>query len=196
MCATKIDNRRDLLLLLLFSPGARTDVNEPIVGRTRLVKMLFLFKAEVLTHFHKGTSIAPEEFYSFFPWDFGPFSTDVYDDLTFFILRGFVESSDTETEPLPESAQEWEQWLQNAEVDEATDSFGEYHEESFRLSDKGADFASHLYESLSQSQKEVLRTFKARTSRAPLRALLRYIYETYPDMTTRSRIRSEVVGTP
>jgi hypothetical protein len=53
----KINNRRDVLLLLLYSPGKRGAINEPIVGRTRLVKMLFLFSKEGLPQYRKGTEI-------------------------------------------------------------------------------------------------------------------------------------------
>jgi len=112
MVATaEINNRKDILLLLLYSPGVSKSYNEPIEGKTRLVKMLFLFKTEVLPHFRRGTKITEENFYEFFPWDFGPFSAQVYDDIAFFMLRGFVESSAAEGDGLPESAAEWEKWL-------------------------------------------------------------------------------------
>jgi len=48
---SRITNRRDILLLLLYSPGVSSQVNERIAGRTRLVKMLFLFKKELLGQF-------------------------------------------------------------------------------------------------------------------------------------------------
>ena len=38
----KINDRRDILLLFLYSPGKSSEPNQPIMGRTRLVKMLFL----------------------------------------------------------------------------------------------------------------------------------------------------------
>ena len=93
MTPKRIDNRRDILLLLLYSPGVQDETNEPIVGRTRLVKMLFLFKTEAFKHFRGGTALNESEFYQFFPWNFGPFSSQVYDDLTFFTLRGFIEAN-------------------------------------------------------------------------------------------------------
>ena len=75
MTPNRIDNRRDIMLLLLYSPGVQNETNEPIVGRTRLVKMLFLFKTEALKHFRSGTALNESEFYQFFPWNFGPFSS-------------------------------------------------------------------------------------------------------------------------
>ena len=65
-----LNNRKDILLLLLYSPGKTGNPNEPIVGRTRLIKMLFLFKKEALAHFAHGTEISDENFYEFFCVEF------------------------------------------------------------------------------------------------------------------------------
>ncbi len=190
----KIDNRKDILLVLLYSPGRGDDVNEPIVGRTRLVKMLFLFREEAMPHFQRGTEISDEDFYKFFPWSFGPFSRDVYDDLEFFILRGFIQSSDAEEEALPESAAEWEAWLSSSHSDSSEEAISEYREEVFQLTPKGVTFSASLYESLSQAQRKLLRDFKQRTTAVPLRALLKYVYENYKDMTLKSEIKEEILG--
>jgi hypothetical protein len=194
MGSKRIDNRRDVLLLLLYSPGLHDDINEPIVGRTRLVKMLFLFKTEALQHFRSGTEISEGNFYEFFPWNFGPFSTQVYDDLTFFILRGFIEPEETAEDPLPESAAEWQRWLTASAADDEEEGFSSYEEQQFRLTDKGVQFAGQLYDGLSQAQKKLLQAFKARLGRTPLRAILRYVYEKYPEQIDRSQIKEQVLG--
>jgi hypothetical protein len=152
----RINNRKDILLLLLYSPGKTNEYNEPIIGRTRLVKMLFLFKNEALEHFRRGTDINEDNFYEFFAWDFGPFSTQVYDDITFFMLRGFIESTLTEEESLPESAAEWDLWLERAGVKESFDTIEIYQEESFKLTERGITFTKRLYEALSSNQQELL----------------------------------------
>ena len=194
MGSKPIDNRRDVLLLLLYSPGMQKDVNEPIVGRTRLVKMLFLFKVEALPHFRAGTELDDESFYDFFPWNFGPFSSQVYDDLMFFTLRGFVEAEDAKEDTLPESAAEWQRWLTSSAPDDEDDSFTSYEEQQFRLTEKGVAFSGQLFNGLSVPQKRLLKQFKERLSRAPLRAILRYVYEKYPDQIERSQIREQVLG--
>jgi hypothetical protein len=196
MAQKRIDNRRDVLLLLLYSPGKGKSVNEPIAGRTRLVKMLFLFKMEALDHFRKGTRINDDNFYSFFAWDFGPFSSQVYDDLTFFILRGFVENLDSQEESLPESAEEWEHWLESGVESGAEESeFTDYREEEFKLTAKGAGWVrDNLWVCLSDSQKELLWQFKAKLAGTPLRALLKYVYKQYPKMTSQSKIKDEILG--
>ena len=187
----KIDNRKDYILLLLYSESVRKRVNEPIVGRTRLTKMLFLFKEELLEKFRhdQNGTIA---FYEFFPWSFGPFSSQVYDDLKFFQLRDFICSIDDDSETSPESVAEWEF---ASELEDSSDSnFTEYVEQRFTLTEKGCRFAEQLYADLSANQRNLLREFKSRTSTVPLRALLKYVYSEYPDQTTKSKIKESVLG--
>lgn len=190
----KIDNRRDILLLLLYSPGAGEAVNEPIVGRTRLTKAIFLFRQEALKHFRKGTAISEENFYEFFPWNFGPFSKEVYDDLNFFLLRGFIESLDSDEEALPESAAEWEEWLSSSQPDYSDREYTEYEEQQFRLTPNGCKFAAKLYALLSGEQRTLLKQFKTKISKVPMRVLLRYVYERYPDQIVNSQIKEKVLG--
>ena len=194
MPAAKIDNRRDILLLLLYAPGKSGVINEAIVGRTRLVKMLFLFKQEAMKHFRAGTEINDDNFYQFFAWDFGPFSSQVYDDLTFFILRGFVSSTAANEEPLPESAAEWQEWISLSGASQNEEDIDPYEEEAFSLTEKGVAFTKQMYDLLSNAQRQLLQEFKARLATAPLRAILRYVYTTYPRMTEQSKIKEEVLG--
>ena len=190
----KIDNRRDILLLMLYSPGVGDAVNEPIVGRTRLVKMLFLFKEEVLTYFRRGTEIDEKNFYEFFPWNFGPFSRQVYDDLTFFTLRGFIETQDTSEDTLPESAAEWGEWLTSSKSDVANEGVLDYNEQSFSLTSHGVKFTEELFGLLSGNQRKLLREFKRKLQEIPLRAILKYVYENYPNQIVKSEIREKVLG--
>jgi hypothetical protein len=194
MPTTKIDNRRDILLLLLYAPGKSGAINEPIIGRTRLVKMLFLFKQEAMKHFRAGSEITDDNFYQFFAWDFGPFSTQVYDDLTFFILRGFVNSTGADEEPLPESAAEWQEWISLSGAGQSGEEIDPYEDEAFNLTEKGVAFTKPMYDSLSNAQRQLLQNFKVRLGAAPLRAILRYVYTTYPAMTAQSKIKEEVLG--
>ncbi len=158
------------------------------------MKMLFLFREEAMNHFCGNAEISPENFYQFFPWNFGPFSRDVYDDLTFFELRGFIQRTDATEEALPEAAAEWERWLSMSRQDAGQDAVSEYDEQAFRLTDKGIAFAADLYASLSGNQKRLLKEFKSRLVDVPLRALLKYVYENYESQTTKSQIREKVLG--
>ena len=44
-------NSKDLLLSFLYSPGIDSKINEPIVGRTKLTKMMYLFEKELYSQF-------------------------------------------------------------------------------------------------------------------------------------------------
>lgn len=193
MPTPKINNQKDILLLLLYSPGVNDGFNEPIEGRTRIVKMLFLFKEEFLQHFKKGTDINEDNFYQFFPWDFGPFSTDVYDDIVFFELRGFIERKNTSQIELPEVVSEVGKWQEKSGIDYNIE-YDNYQEDAFYLTKKGKEFvANKLYILLSTKQKESLKIFKSRYINAPLRAILRYVYSNYPDFIAKSKIKKEVL---
>ena len=48
----KVASSKDLILLLLFAKGHENAANEPIRGRTRLMKMVFLFDKEVRRRFN------------------------------------------------------------------------------------------------------------------------------------------------
>lgn len=194
MTRRKIDNRRDILLLLLYSPGIRDEPNEPIVGRTRLVKMLFLFREEVLPEFRRGTEINEDNFYEFFAWSYGPFSRQVYDDLQFFTLRGFIQTSETTEDTLPESLAEWDLWLSGSSGSGDEESVVDYKEEQFSLTPKGVSFTGDLFAQLTSAQKTTLRTFKKQMLKTPLRSILRYVYETYPDKTDKSKIKEQILG--
>lgn len=194
MTKKAISNRKDLLLLLLYSPSRSEGINEPIVGRTRLVKMLFLFKRELLPLFEKGTDLTEENFYEFFPWNFGPFSSQVYDDLTFFTLRGFISTTSAQEETLPEAMAEWEKWLAQSGSSSSPDDSGEYEEEAITLTDPGVAFTKPLFDSLTATQKNALKEFKAKLSSAPLRAILKYVYTKYEETTAKSQIKGEVLG--
>ena len=167
----------------------------PLVGRTRMVKMLYLFMEEVLDHFKRGTDINEDEFYHFFPWNFGPFSLEVFDDLKFFELRGFIETNLTKDETMPESAEEWSLWLTSSSPDYEQEQFSEYQEEEFNLTTKGCNFVKgNLLPELSGNQIKLLANFRSRLETVPLRALLKYVYENYPDQTVNSKIYEEVIG--
>lgn len=190
----KIDNRKDILLLFLYSPGITTEFNEPIVGRTKLVKGLFLFKEEALDHFKKGTHITKDNFYEFFAWDFGPFSKEIYDDITFFILNNFICTRASEQESLPEAAAEWNRWVDSSGINLDDNNIWEYQEEEFTLSEpKGITFTKELYNSLSDSQKKILKEFKSKIISSSLRAIIRYVYKQYPDLITKSKIKDKIL---
>lgn len=189
-----VTNRKDIMLLLLYSPGKTDSVNEPIIGRTRLVKMLYLFKKEALPQFKKGTEIHDDNFYNFFAWNFGPFSDEVYSDITFFTLRGFIKAEVAGEDASTEEVEEYEQWIEMTKAPALSADAEEYREEVFSLTEKGEGFAKQLFESLSMGQKILLKSFKEKLNDASLRAILKYVYTQYPEGTSKSLIKDEILS--
>lgn len=75
---------RKLLPLALMYAGD----GEPIEGRTRLQKLVFLMQKRLE---EAGEDPLQSDDYEFVPYDYGPFSKELYDDLDATIARGMVE---------------------------------------------------------------------------------------------------------
>lgn len=195
MAKTSINNKKDILLLLIYSQGVTDEYNEPIRGRTRLIKMLFLFYKEALSHFKSGTEINDENFYTFFPWYFGPFSQQIFDDVNFFQLRGFIELNNIESDNSNISYSEATHYndITGLSIEQESDK-DSYMEQEIKLTDKGISFTQELFSQLSESQKTFLRQFKKKFNSTPLKAILRYVYQAYPDSSTNSLIKDNILG--
>jgi len=190
--ATEKMTGRDILLALLYAPGVTGKANEPIRGRTRLMKLLFIFNQELYRKFKFDEHVSPDDLPQFGPWRYGPFSREVFDTMEFFTRIGFVELMDAgEEEPAAESAEEYGRWLDDTALDEEDQSqLTEFSEQTFRLSQKGVMFVeTELWPALSTNQQSMLSEYKARFNSSPLYAILNYVYRKYPDMTARSEIR-------
>ncbi|MBS3815630.1 MAG: helix-turn-helix transcriptional regulator [Hadesarchaea archaeon] len=74
--------RKILPLTLIHANGG-----EPVEGRTRLQKMIFLIQKQV------EESAPLEEEYNYFPYDYGPFSKDLYDDIDELVEEGLVKEN-------------------------------------------------------------------------------------------------------
>ncbi|MGB9847248.1 MAG: hypothetical protein ACPLRH_07065, partial [Desulfotomaculales bacterium] len=81
---------KDLILLLLYVPGKTGEYAERIEGATRLQKMVYLYEKEVYPRVG-WNRLAEEDLPGFIPYDFGPFSREVFDDLEFLAGIGFVD---------------------------------------------------------------------------------------------------------
>jgi len=182
----KIRSCKDLLLLFLYAKGRAGQQYEPIVGKTRLVKMVFLFEKEIRRKFNLDAQIDESAMPEFEANNFGPFSAKIYEDLEFLVDMGLVDVAGSgEEELLEDEKQEYEYW-------QATS--GPF-QESFCLTDLGKEFVkSRLKSRLSDSQWKIMDDFKKRCTSAPLKALLKYVYTRYPEMTKKSSIRDEVLG--
>lgn len=165
---------RDLLLLLLYMDGAKSDLNEPISGKTRLLKMIVAFEEELFDDFKKDNDILrKEDLPEFFAWNFGPMSTDVLGDLEFFLKIKFIESKKINSLPI-EEAEEISAITDDIFLDESEE---EYIEEEYSLSSIGESYVKEkLIGLLTDNQKDLLRKLKRQFNSASLDDILRHIY--------------------
>lgn len=185
---------KDLIMLFLAAKGRDDKMFASISGRTRLMKMIFLFKEEFFKEFTKDKNLGDVKLPDFTPYDYGPFSAEVYEALEWLVNMEFVSVlpehvalSDMETE-----SKELEYWMITSGDDGGRDRF---EGDVFALSEQGEAFYNSVVPGwgISDSQMELLARFKKRCTEISLSSLLHYVYHNYPEMTNKSRIRDEVL---
>ncbi len=191
---TKLKNTKDLILLLLYAPGKTGQLNEPISGQTRLMKMIFLFDKEIRIHFTKD-SIEATAFPEFEAYDYGPYSPKVYADLEWLVNMEFIKVNDSaDGDAIEEERAEFDYWTATTQADDDIDP--SRVGKTFSLGDRGLRFLDRMLPQwgISADQMAILQEFKTRCVEASLRSLLHYTYSRYPKMTGKSKIRREVLG--
>jgi uncharacterized protein YwgA len=191
---SRVSNRKDIMLLLLYSQGESGEFCEPIIGRTRIMKLIYLFGKELYDQLNFKRYIPKEKLASFEPYNYGPFSKDVFDDLSFLEDVGFLDVKGLGDAPLAE-IEEYRNYLDGFlfgdELMEGQDSPIIFNEMSFSLTPKGREFTKKLYDNLSPKQQEELRNFKKRYNSVSLTALVNYVYRTYPKDAEKSKRKRE-----
>jgi len=180
-------NRKDLLLLLLFSPGSSGEEAEPIDGRTRLMKLLFLLQFQV--DFPVDKILESKSKYEFQPYHYGPFTKDVYNDLEFLENVGLIEFY---TKGIAGEADqnEEEKLVEDIVIGEDKEDINlEFKEEGYRLTPAGSTFVTEkLIPTAPEDLLRVIRELKGKFASLPLVSLLRYVYSKYPDYAQKSML--------
>lgn len=167
---------KKLLLILLKTPY-NGKANSPIIGRTRLTKMVFLFKKELLVDFQKDNNIQEVSMPEFFAWNYGPFSKDLMNDLEFLINQEFIKVTYSNETPIKAELAEYTFWL-----DDINDlDYMEYNQEVFELTNKGIIRADESWNMLTNNQQSLLINFKKVLNNAPLDRILEYVYKKYDE---------------
>ena len=189
-------NSKDLLLCFLYSPGQTNEYNEPIVGRTKLTKMMYLFEKQIYNKFFKDSiEITLPDFQ---PYYFGPFSKQLFDDLTFFESVGLIIANETNIPLSIADKIESENAFDESIIDEwneATfDDEEEFFESSYMLSEGGMKYViEKVWDKFSQVQKDKLKAFKGQINAISLDALLKYVYTKYPEDAKKSLIADKYI---
>jgi uncharacterized protein YwgA len=179
----KLTGKKLLLLLLMQSYSDSGSL--PIAGRTRLMKMVFLFEKELWPEIKKERPSDEFVLPEFFAWKYGPFSSELLDDLEFLVNRDFV-CVQKGSRVINEELEEYEYWL-----DSGQNESSEYVGEEFSLTGKGDEKAKEVWDALSDSQKALIKDFREVLAKASLSKILEYVYKKYEKegFTGRSLIR-------
>jgi hypothetical protein len=117
---------------------------------------------------------------------FGPFSSRIYQAAEALSAYGLLEDS---ARPAESSEDQWE-----AVNVVGVAGIDPYTTRIFRLTDRGRQYYAALLSELPPGAEGVLTKFKKRFGGLPLRQLVRYVYERYPEFTDKSEIRDEILG--
>jgi len=191
---------KDILLLLLYLPGKTGKNNEPISGRTRLTKMIYIFEKEIKDSFDNlDKSSMPE----FFAYNYGPFSRELFDDLQFFINIGFIKEAEVDIELDNTKLNEEDYYEYKYNISEEI-GFGEIDEEtvekeaslySYNLKEKGSKYVKdNIINNITDEQRDKLIRFKKKVNSLSLDSLISYVYNKYPEDTEKSKIRNNYVS--
>jgi len=188
---------KKLILLFLYAPTTGNEVNVPIAGRTRLMKMGFLFKEEILIDFQKDKTFDELDLPEYFAWKYGPFSSELLNDIEFLVNQNYVESR-SEKAPIAAELDEAEYaeyyfWVEDMDAFR----FREYDEETFELTkDKGIPKAEEFWVKLTENQKKYMSEFKNVLNNASLSRILEYVYKKYQEKgyTDKSLIRERYLS--
>ena len=152
-------SRPELLLLLLYSPGPKGQIAEPITGKTRLMKLLFLLSKEA----NIDDYLSQKQ--EFVPFKYGPFDAEVYDDLEALKELKLIDESPGKEEPDSE-----------AEVDEPYDTDTQY-----KLTTQGLTKAKELLQATPKDVFRRITNVKSIFGKMPLVELLHYVYGKYEE---------------
>lgn len=171
----------DAIVLLLGAPGATDQDRGRIEGITRLEKLLFLLEKET-----DAPSWLKEDA-DFSSNNFGPFSAKAYQEIEMLTSAGLVEDSARLTDSAEDS---WE--TENIIGEEAANP---YATRDLSLTERGTRYYKALLKELPTGAEETVGEIKRRFGSMPLRRLIRYVYQRYPEFTDKSIIRDEILGT-
>ena len=170
----------DAIVLVLGAPGGKEPPGR-LEGVTRLEKLIFLLERETPV---REWMTEKADFRSY---RFGPFSSKVYEAVDTLAAADLVRDSARNADDVTDR---WESV--NALMDEG--DLDPYTTRDFFLTPRGEQYYGALLSELPPNAEKVLADFKGKFARLPLRQLVRYVYERYPQFTDQSEIRDDILG--
>jgi hypothetical protein len=179
MAAQQAIETDDVIVLLLGAPGG-SDPPGHLDGVTRLEKLVFLLERETPV---RSWATETADFRSH---KFGPFSNKIYKAVDTLVAANLLQDS------ARASDNEEDRW-EAVNVLFEFDDLDPYTTRTFQLTERGVRYYKALIGLLPSDAEEILEGFKERFATLPLRQLIRYVYERYPEFTDKSEIRDQVL---
>lgn len=152
-------SKPELVAILLYAPGRTGNIGEPIVGKTRLMKLVFLLLEE------GGLAGEAAETTSFKPYKFGPFDPEVFDAIEALKELDIIEETGTredEMEMLEDIAEPYD-----------TDTV-------YKLTPQGIAKVERIVKQLPPEILRKISNYKSIYGDKPLVEILHYVYGKYP----------------
>jgi hypothetical protein len=219
----RISARRATTLLLLDAPDSRREANSPIVGNTRMQKLVFLAQDRAKENIREDSSFTFD--YGFVPEKFGPADVGLYQDLEFLHATGLISLDGAEgpqfsefpappemyrrahrASLLPEEREENElsfEYLMGAAPEELSEAEADTDTGTvYAITAKGRKKLKEIEAGLPEQRerdrfaylRSVCQDVRRDFGDLPLKKLLQYVYRHHTDMTTRSTIKGWVEG--
>jgi uncharacterized protein len=186
-----------LIHLFTYAPTLSDKVlgKTPIIGRTRLMKMLFLFEKEIFKDFNQDKKITID--FEFAPYNFGPYSKKAYEAIDFLETRDIIQisygnrinESDFELENFLNLANETEANFEVTDEEIRVEQFSITEYGIKLMKDKSKFFA---WINLTPNQQLVLTKFKSQMVNSRLKDILIYVYKKYPEYAEKSQIKNQL----
>jgi uncharacterized protein len=170
----------DAIVLLLGAPGGKERAGY-LEGVTRLEKLIFLLERETPV---REWMTEKADFRSY---RFGPFSSKIYEAADTLAAAGMIKDSAKKADDVEDRWESMTALIDKEDVDP-------YTARTFELTERGTKYYNILVGELPDNAEHVLGEFKSKFGRLPLRQLVRYVYERYPQFTDQSEIRDEILG--
>jgi len=136
---------------------AKLEDEEPIDGRTRLQKMVFVIQQELMDR----QGLSENELYEYFAYDYGPFSKELAEDIDRFLDQDLMSERRVEYE-------DKEKYLYEIEP-RGKEAYGE-----------------DIEEEVSDELLNLIRDVKDAFNNARLPDVIDYVYENYPEYAENS----------
>ena len=169
----------DAIILLLGAPSSSPALQDRIEASRGLRNSSFSLSRKVTLQ------QLLDETAEFEAYNFGPFSSKIYQAVDTLSAAGLLEDS-AELASSREDSWETEEVVGVQPADA-------YATRNFKLTERGCRYYMALLNELPPSAEKILGEFKARFAALPLRQLIRYVYKKYPDFTHNSLIKDEIL---